>query len=155
MLEEQVDLWDLTRYDVALCITTNGFVKKNGENVMGRGCALELKQRCPDFPKVFGNMINLVGNRLVVWESEEVPALNKLGYKHLITFPVKHNWWENADVELIKKSAIDLMALIDVSDITKVYLPRPGCGCGGLNWEKDVRPVLQPILDDRIIVVWK
>jgi len=36
----------------------------------------------------------------------------------------------------------------------KVYLPRPGCGYGYLDWEI-VKKELEPILDDRFIVITK
>ncbi len=51
MIEQQINLWDADADNVLLCITTNGYVKNNGECVMGRGCALEAKTRWPDLPE--------------------------------------------------------------------------------------------------------
>lgn len=45
--------------------------------------------------------------------------------------------------------------LIDICEgrgITSCYLTRPGCALGGLDWESQVRPLLEPILDDRFII---
>ena len=72
----------------------------------------------------------------------------------MITFPVKHNWWEAADLGLIERSASELLKIIEVKKIKEaVYLPRPGCGNGRLNWE-DVKKILSPILkSDRFHIV--
>ena len=64
----------------------------------------------------------------------------------MITFPVKHNWWEAADLGLIERSARKLLKMIEVKRIKEaIYLPRPGCGNGRLKWE-DVKKILSPIL---------
>ena len=68
----------------------------------------------------------------------------------ILSFPVKHNWFNNADISLIKRSAKELL---DWSEpFRSIVLPRPGCGNGGLKWE-DVKPVLEPILDGRFHVI--
>jgi hypothetical protein len=64
----------------------------------------------------------------------------------LITFPVKRNWWEVADLALIERSARELLKIIEVKRIRgAIYLPRPGCGNGRLKWE-DVKKIFLPIL---------
>jgi hypothetical protein len=167
MLEIKKNLWDCDGPNTLICITTNGFVKNNGEAVMGRGCAKEAAERWPQFPKMFGEMLNRLGNTVVIWDNQEtgtyvenVEDLPDL-QGQLATFPVKHNWWEEADLELIKKSAEDLVRLVncfareDLPDMTtfeKIYIPRPGCGNGKLSWEI-VKVILEPILDDRFIIV--
>lgn len=128
----------------AFCITTNGTIKSNGECVMGRGIALTCKRMFPDIPMILGNLIRIRGNHV-----------HKLGtYKSsvIFSFPVKHNWWEVADIELIKRSCVELTHELDRLNLKSVLLPRPGCGNGKLNWN-DVEPVIAKLLDDRVIVV--
>lgn len=48
----------------ALCITTNGFVKSNGECVMGKGIAKQIKQYFPNIPKDLGKLIKTKGNKV-------------------------------------------------------------------------------------------
>lgn len=64
----------------------------------------------------------------------------------LVTFPVKHVWWEPADLKLIARSARELLKVIETEKIREpIYLPRPGCGNGRQDW-RNVKAVLAPIL---------
>lgn len=136
MLEVVGDLWAYPA-DVR-CITTNGYITKAGKCVMGKGCAKEAKDKFPGIDKELGLLIHLHGN-----------VVHKLR-DDLYSFPVKHKWYEKADIELIKRSAQTIFHIMPVD--ARVVLPRPGCGNGGLRWE-DVKPVLEPILDDRFHVI--
>ena len=148
MIEVVGNLWDFPA-DVRV-ITTNGTVKKNGECVMGRGCALEAKRFQPEIPKLLGHHIQETKSNTPFL----FPAILKGA--RLVSFPVKHNWYEKADIDLIEVSARILTAWANMPDKVGVWntvvLPRPGCGNGGLRWE-DVKPVLEPILDDRFHVI--
>ena len=132
------DLWKY-RANVVF-ITTNGTLKKDGSVVMGKGCAKEATERYPGIAKVLGRRVSLHGN---------VPAcLVTTPTKNIWSFPVKHNWWEEADPELIRKSAREVSSMEDRDFV----LPRPGCGNGKLKW-KDVKPILEKYLDDRFHVI--
>jgi hypothetical protein len=45
MQELVADLWELSKTFDAVCVTTNGTLRKNGSGIMGKGVALEAKQR--------------------------------------------------------------------------------------------------------------
>lgn len=138
MKEIKDDIWKYYDQGNWICITTNGFVKNNGECVMGRGVALQCKQRFPMFPKILGDAIVKNGN-----------VVNMFVNYRLITLPVKHNWWEKADLELIEKS---IKALTKVRPIEgNIYLTRPGCHNGRLKWD-EVKQILEKYLDDNFIV---
>lgn len=144
MKEIKGDIWNYHDKGHWIVITTNGTVKKDGSCVMGRGVAKEAKDRYPKLPYELGEQILKVGNCLHHW-----------GDKGLLFFPVKHNWWEKADLELIEKSTKELQEFFDkvITDYpTPVYMVRPGCGNGGLDW-KDVKPILGKYLDDRFVIV--
>ena len=144
MLEGVGNLW--TYPADARVITTNGFVKKNGEAVMGRGCAREAALKWPELPKYLGQAIKIYGNHVFAFDrgiKGEVP---------IITMPVKHNWWESADPKLIKRSAEELQFEIHEWKFNSVVMPRPGCGNGQLKWEQ-VKFLLNTILDDRFVVI--
>ena len=137
MIEVTGDLW-VYPGDVRV-ITTNGTIKKDGSCVMGRGCALEAAKKWPTLPRVLGERIQRYGNQV-----------HYLLDYNLFTFPVKHNWYEKADLGLIKQSAEQLQELLLSS--YRCVMPRPGCGNGKLSWEL-VKPVLASILDDRFYII--
>jgi len=141
MLELPGDLWTIEAD--ARCVTTNGVVRPSGALVMGAGNARQAIQRYPGIDKRLGRLVRAYGNRPYY--------LADLG---IISFPTKHDWHNDSDLELIQISALHLVELADEHKLARVALPRPGCGLGGLEWA-DVRPVLAVILDDRFLVVHK
>lgn len=141
------DIWTL--YDSRpisrtwIGITTNGTVRKDGSLVMGRGIALQANQRIGGLARRLANHVRSDGNTIIMMHDLK-----------MFTFPVKHYWYDSADLELIKSSAIDLLTLIDCPHHYEntFYLPRPGCGNGRLKW-KDVKPILESVgLPDNIVV---
>lgn len=138
MKEAFGDLWEFVA-DTRV-ITTNGTIKKNGEAVMGRGCAHEAKQRYKTVAYQLGCDILKYGN---------VPGYLRT---NLATLPVKHNWWERADLELIEESTRKLVDLVNWTGAESIVMPRPGCGNGGLDWS-EVKPIIEPLLDDRFTVI--
>jgi len=141
------NLWDFYDKDnFTVCITTNGFVKKNHESVMGRGCAKEAKERFPLLPLALGRSIEEYGNIFTVIHDE-------LHHIKVGIFPVKTHWMLNADLELIRESAKQLKSLALFRSNETFILPRPGCGNGFLQWE-DVKPVIE-FLPDNVWVISK
>lgn len=138
MKELKENLWDVrAQYTV---ITTNGFYKNNGTAVMGRGCAKEAAQKYPKLPKWLGVVLMNKGNHVHLFPN------------NIITFPVKHNWWEDASLALIGRSTLELRELVDGLEARSIVLPRPGCGNGNLDWFV-VKDILEPELDERFTVV--
>jgi len=149
------NIWDFHKQGYWVVVTTNGVVKSNGEAVMGKGIALEAKERFPGLARDLGRAIVSGGSKLWIWPE----------YR-LITFPTKGNWRSKARPLLIERSCQELVGWLDATagfftkvlkvrldeERAKIYLPRPGCGNGGLDW-KDIKPILEKYLDDRFIVV--
>lgn len=154
MLEKMCDLFEEKAH--AKCLTTNGFVKKNGEAVMGAGVALQAKNRWPSLAYHLGESIYNYGNHVLSLGNEYDVETDHV--TRWFSFPVKHHWREKADMELIKRSAFELTAKVNQFEnfydesFNTVLIPKPGCGNGGLRWE-DVKEVIEPILDDRFVVI--
>ena len=146
MIDVNGNLWDYPADAVA--ITTNGFIKKNGHAVMGRGCAREAAERWPGLPLAVATAIRVTDNHLFTFKNWD-------NGQDLVIFPVKHNWWERANMDLIVRSCREAMAAADQNDWKTVVLPRPGCGNGGLPYggTGGVRNAIATYLDERFHVI--
>lgn len=147
------DIFSHTIWNIAdaICITTNGFVKKDGSAVMGAGVAKAAKEKFPDITFDLASYIKENGNK--------VQIIKWLAYKGkeiaIVAYPTKHNFWEKSDINLIVKSAWQLKDLTDCYQWNKVIVPRPGCSNGKLSWISDVKPVITNIFDDRFYLIQK
>jgi O-acetyl-ADP-ribose deacetylase (regulator of RNase III) len=159
MLERSGNIFEQSDAD-AICFTSNGILNKHGELVMGAGIAKAFKEKYPDLPKTAGSYVKEYGNVVfilryvqksnILYFTGDVPEHDRL---YILNFPTKHHWKDPSDLKLIKKSALDLKDRADNAGWKKIYLTRPGCGLGGLDWEKEVKPVIKDILDDRFVVL--
>lgn len=144
MKEVKGNIWDFYYQGYWIGITTNGVIKNNGEAVMGKGLAKEAKKLFPDLPSELAEHLKRFGNTMAVF-----PNYN------LICIPTKNDWKNTGDLELIEYSCEQLKELFEVNLTylpNEFYIPRLGCGNGGLNWE-DVKPIMEKYLNDRFIVV--
>lgn len=145
------NLWNST--DDIILVTTNATVKKNGEVVMGRGAAKEAKEKFPLFPKIIGDQISthyssggeyglLILHPYTVLEEERVYG------KYLGAFQVKYNWWEDANLNLIRYSTNLLYSAMNnqFKDMT-CSMNFPGIGNGRVSY-KDVLKVVSRLPDN-------
>ncbi len=140
MLEVTGNIWDYwRRSDSVVCITTNGMLKKDGTLVMGKGIALDAVKRVPNLATLWGEHVRQSGN---------IPHLL---LKHsMMSFPTKAHWIDKSVPELIYNSAVLAQNISDANPTLTFYMPRCGCGNGGLIWE-DVKPLLP--LSDKFVVI--
>jgi hypothetical protein len=161
----------------AIAITTNGTVKKNGEGVLGRGCAKEAVEKWKKFniPRCLGDTISRYGNNVAVLVDHRC---NPIPYS-LVSFPVKpesaivlpdksnivphmhkyvqpgqvvQGWASVAKLDIVARSAQQLMDLATRERFGTIILPRPGCNNGRLKWD-DVKKILEKTLDDRVMII--
>lgn len=125
----------------AVCVTTNGIVKKNGEAVMGAGIAKEANIRY-NVARELGNKLHKSGNHCYIIGKAD---------KAIVSFPTKNNWADDSSIELIEQSCHEIKQLADQNNWTRILLPMVGCGCGHLN-SNTVRSLMSTILDDRFIL---
>jgi hypothetical protein len=120
------DIWEFYDGGSTIVVTTNGSICKDDRAVMGKGIAKEVKSRYPVFPYLLGNRLKEYGNHVFYFVDYDI-----------ITFPVKHEWHQQADIELINRSGQELMFLFTMLEFKRgeVYSVLPGCGNGSLGWE--------------------
>jgi len=149
MREERVDILSessLKRFD-AICFTSNGIVKSNGELVMGAGVARAFRDRFPGLSLLAGRAVRMHGNVCQVVFTDRKLDLVPV----IVAFPTKNHWKDPSPLKLIVQSAEQLMQMVEHNHWREVALPRPGCANGGLDWN-EVKPTLEPIFDDRIVI---
>ncbi len=106
----------------------------NTVGVMGKGIALQFKERFPINFKVYEKACKTgevkVGEMLVVRE-------NTLeGEKIIINFPTKTQWFKKSQYSYIEEGLKDLVRVIKEYNISSIAIPPLGCGNGGLKWDK-------------------
>lgn len=160
MIEMKCNIWDKYNVGMTVCITTNGFVKSSGRCVMGRGVAAQAKKHVPDIDLSLGSLVKEVGNvvQYVVCSIIAFPVKPKWGVCNVsksnivphmraqakvgISYP---GWMMLADTEIIERSLYELYLLwseeYELDPDLQIYLPRPGCGAGCLDWETQVEPL--------------
>lgn len=142
--------------DEAICVTTNGIVKAGGLAVMGRGVAKQCADLFPATQRLLGELLRTYGNKVFdLGVYETYTCDHQLVTYHVLTYPTKNDWHNMSDINLIIKSANEVVRLADKVELSKVYLPKVGCQNGGLSWYAEVCPAIEGILDDRFIVVFR
>lgn len=152
MKEVTGNLWTYADRGHWIAITTNGTVRRAGSLVMGRGVALQAARRYPTLSLELGQVVARSGSH--VWPMVKY---------RLFSFPVKAAFYDWAEFRLIAWSAEELVSKVEalnkihdragwLNRIAQVYLVRPGCGYGGLQWA-DVKPCISLILDNRFVIV--
>jgi len=165
MKERKADLFATITEDKvdAICITTNGHYTVEGEACMGGGCAGTCARRWPETSlrlgkclKNFATNVPFIIGALDADGNYIEPSLKIVKEKKfktlIISFPTIDNLLDGAKLSLIQQSAEELVKMVDRFGLRNVIVPRMGVGIGGLDW-KDVKAVVEPLLDDRFTIV--
>lgn len=115
----------------------------NCVGVMGAGLALEFKKR---FPQEFKNYVQFCrsgnlhrGKCLMLTTSDEYNPYKRM----ILAAATKGDWRYPSRLDDIE-SVIDMIAAIAIANplVKSIAIPKLGCGCGGLDWKKQVRPLM-------------
>jgi len=142
---------DLMKESDAICFTSNGVIKNNGRLVMGAGVAKLFRDAFRNIDKEAGLLCKKNGNICQI-----VKSIKFLGTSlHIIAFPTKQHWRDKSTVYLINQSALRLVDLANKHGWKQVVLPAPGVGLGGLDFNKEVKPLLEMVFDDRFVITFR
>ncbi|MFA5468946.1 MAG: macro domain-containing protein [Sphaerochaetaceae bacterium] len=127
----------------------------NCVGVMGRGVALQFKERFPANFKAYARACKLEEvkpGKMFVFQTGEL-----INPKIIINFPTKRHWKGKSRIEDIVEGLEDLKNVIIREKIKSIALPPLGCGLGGLDWN-DVRPLIEEFaksFEDIDIIVYE
>lgn len=112
----------------------------NTVGVMGKGLALQYKQRYPEMFKIYQAACEkhqLTTGKLMLWH----------GADHwVLLFPTKENWRYPSRLEYIEKGLEKFVKTYAEKQIHSIAFPRLGCGNGELDWA-DVKPLMEKYLE--------
>ncbi|WLF84568.1 macro domain-containing protein [Moraxella sp. ZY210820] len=105
----------------------------NCVGVMGRGLALQFKNKYPENFKAYQQACKLkevqIGKMFVF-------QVNSLIFpKYIINFPTKNHWRGHSKIEYIEAGLQDLISVIQKYQIRSIAIPPLGSGLGGLDWQ--------------------
>jgi O-acetyl-ADP-ribose deacetylase (regulator of RNase III) len=117
----------------------------NCVGVMGKGIALQFKQRWPQNFKAYAAACEdgkVQPGRMFIYDLGEWEKP-----RFIINFPTKEHWREDSKIEYIQEGLRDLLAEVERLGIKSISLPPLGCGNGGLDWRDVKRLVINAFKD--------
>lgn len=112
----------------------------NCVGVMGKGIALQFKQRFPENFEFYERECkagDVRPGRMSVFATGSM-----VNPKYIINFPTKRHWRGKSRIDDIESGLVDLIAQVKRLGVKSIAVPPLGCGNGGLAWT-DVRPVIE------------
>ncbi|MFI7608743.1 macro domain-containing protein [Micromonospora sp. NPDC049366] len=114
----------------------------NCVGVMGKGLALQFKQR---FPASYAVYRHACGQGEMAPGRVQVVLARKGRHRYVINFPTKRHWREPSRLEDVEAGLQDLADKVRGLRIGSIAVPALGCGLGGLEWSI-VRPRIEQVL---------
>ncbi|MBZ0289877.1 MAG: macro domain-containing protein [Anaerolineae bacterium] len=113
----------------------------NTVGVMGKGIAADFRRF---YPEMFAQYQALCERGQFqtgqLW-------LYKTPHKWILNFPTKQHWRDPSRLEYIEAGLQKFAAVYAEKDLISVSFPLLGSGLGGLDWEMQVRPLMEHYLD--------
>ena len=112
----------------------------NCVGVMGKGIALQFKNKWPDNFAAYQRACKadqVRPGQMMVFDAGAYAQPH-----FIINFPTKDHWRSKSQLSFIRDGLQDLVAQVRVLGIRSIAVPPLGCGNGGLAW-KDVRPLIE------------
>lgn len=120
----------------------------NTVGVMGKGIAYDFKLCFPDMFERYSTLCQdgafNMGQLM----------LYKTAHKWVLNFPTKRHWRSTSRLEDIEVGLQNFVATYAERGITSVSFPQLGTGAGRLDWERQVRPLMESYLAPLPITVY-
>ena len=139
-----------SNFDVVKACTDAIVNTVNCVGVMGKGVALQFKQKYPDNFKKYKKACD---NKKVVPGKMFVVDTGLLQPRFIVNFPTKDHWRGNSKAEYIIDGLKDLKKVLVENDIKSISIPPLGCGNGGLVWEDVKKYITEALADTNVNVI--
>lgn len=116
----------------------------NTVGVMGKGIALQFKKKFPENFKAYARACK--GGKVEVGKMFTFPLDKLTNPRYIINFPTKQHWRGKSRLEYVREGLEDLVHEIERLGIGSIAVPPLGCGNGGLDWDDEVRPLIEAAL---------
>ena len=128
--------------DLFSCTDTKAFAHGvNCMGVMGKGIAVDFKKRYPSmFNSYKKNCSPSMIGRCYTWLSSDDEEI-------VFNLFIKQHWAALSQPEWISSSMKEMFEANVWEKRPIIAMPKIGCGLGGLNWEKDVEPIVRVLSD--------
>lgn len=80
--------------------------------------------------------------------------LYKTKHKWILNFPTKKHWRGSSKIEYIEAGLKKFVETYSEKGISSISFPMLGCGHGGLDWENEVRPLMEKYLKNLPIDIY-
>ncbi|MEQ8674638.1 MAG: macro domain-containing protein [Aggregatilineales bacterium] len=112
----------------------------NTVGVMGKGIALQFKRL---YPEMFKQYQQLCEQNM--FEMGQL-WIYKTPHKWVLNFPTKNHWRHKSKPEYIELGLKKFVRNYEEKGINSISFPMLGCGNGELDWETQVRPLMEEYL---------
>lgn len=112
----------------------------NTVGVMGKGIAKTFKDIYPDMFREYQKHCEsktLSIGKLWIYKTEN---------KWILSFPTKIHWRSPSKLEYIEEGLKKFVQTYKEQQIKSIAFPQLGCGNGGLDWDKEVKPLMEKYL---------
>lgn len=122
----------------------------NCVGVMGKGIALEFKNRFPEMFEAYKKVCKQNGMKIgKIWTYRQTCNIfeNKKLY-NIVCFPTKEHWMNPSKIEYIEEGLKSFVKNANTNNYPGgIAFPKLGCNNGGLDWETQVKPLMIKYLE--------
>ena len=108
----------------------------NCQGVMGKGLALEFKQRFPDVFRDYERMCQRNELKPGVLHTYQLSD-----GKWVVNFPTKTFWRQPSKLQYVQAGLPALVEFVMMNAVGSIAIPALGCGLGGLSWPSVKREI--------------
>ena len=127
----------------------------NCVGVMGKGLAAQFKDKFPDYYDDY--QTTCFNGKMKVGKVHVYRRIEDYYPSYIFSFPTKEHWQGKSKIDYIISGMANLLVKVLDHDIESIAIPAIGSGLGGLDWYREVLPVVINIaqsIDDRKVMLY-